>query len=67
MTPQVDFHPAAMDEVVAARRWYFEVEPALADAFDTEMDRAIENVLRPRIAGQNTFTELAKFLLHRFP
>ncbi len=52
MPPQVEFHPLAADEAVAAKEWYFEIRPLLAEEFDTELERLLSVLLRPLDAGQ---------------
>ncbi len=67
MPPQVDFHPLAADEAVAARQWYFEINESLAEASEVELDRAIERVVAsPRRWAQHLHGT-QPFLLHRFP
>ena len=39
---QVELHPAAIEEALAATEWYRERSEEAADAFGAEVDRAIE-------------------------
>jgi plasmid stabilization system protein ParE len=63
----VGFHPEALAEVVAAAHWYRERSPAAGAAFQAEIDRAIDRIVRaperypPYVAGTR------RFLLRRFP
>lgn len=67
MHPQVDFHPLAVDEAVAARAWYFEIRPTLAEEFHRELERSIERIAAApgRWAGYLHGTRV--YLLPRFP
>lgn len=42
----VEFHPAAVDEVIEAEAWYGERNPLAADAFRAELSRAVDSVRR---------------------
>ncbi len=67
MPPQVDFHPLAADEAVAAKEWYFEIRPSLAEEFEAELDRAIERVAAAPGRWARHLHGTRAFLLHRFP
>jgi toxin ParE1/3/4 len=67
MPPQVDFHPLAADEAVAARLWYFEINESLAEAFNVELDRAVERVATSPHRWAQHLHGTQAFLLHRFP
>ncbi len=41
----IEFHPSAVDEAAAARRWYSDIDPALGAAFVEELDQAIARVV----------------------
>ncbi len=66
MPPQVDFHPLAADEAVAARQWYFEISPSLAEAFEAELDRAVERVAAAPGRWARHLHGTRGCLLHRF-
>jgi plasmid stabilization system protein ParE len=68
MTPwNLDFHPRAIDEARAARRWYARRSTALANQFVAELDDAIRQIAAapaqwpPHVHGTRVFR------LHRFP
>lgn len=66
MTP-VDFHPAAMDEAVAARQGYNEIDPSLAEAFDQELELGVNSIaLAPQRWTKHLYGT-RMYLLHRFP
>ncbi len=45
MTPvPLEFHPRAIEEARAARRWYARRSPAAAGRFLAELDRAMEQI-----------------------
>ena len=67
MPPQIDFHPLAADEAVAARAWYFEINASLAEAFEVELDRAIERIVLAPGRWARHLHGTRAFLLHRFP
>jgi plasmid stabilization system protein ParE len=63
----IEFHPAAADEAVEARRWYAAIGEHLSTAFQHEFDQAVKRITEtperwtPHIAG----TQVC--LLRRFP
>ena len=67
MPLQVEFHPLAADEAVAARDWYFEISASLAEAFEAELDRALERVAAALGRWARHLHGTRGFLLHRFP
>ena len=52
-------HPKAVEEAAAAAEWYRERSSAVADAFLSELDRAMTQVAEAPIGGLNTFMVLA--------
>ncbi|MBS0365920.1 MAG: type II toxin-antitoxin system RelE/ParE family toxin [Proteobacteria bacterium] len=63
----VRFHPLAADEAEAARRWYYERNASLSNAFRHELDAAVQNIADgperwPTYPGKSR-----RYLLHRFP
>lgn len=44
--PDLEYHPAARDEVVRAFEWYRQVDEQVAQKFKIELDRAERLVLR---------------------
>ncbi len=63
----VQFHPGAIDEARAAAQWYRERNASAADAFLSELDRAVEKISEtpdtwPLYAGGTR-----RLLLRRFP
>ena len=67
MPPQVDVHPLAADKAVAARQWYLEINASLAEAFEVELDRAIERIVAAPGRWARHLHGTRGFLLHRFP
>ena len=64
---RIEFHPAAVDEARAARAWYAERNPRIADVFLAELDAAMDAIA----AGPERFPDYAggtrRYLLRRFP
>ena len=44
MTYEVDFHPAASEEVEATKRWYLERSAAVAQRFDDELTSVVGQI-----------------------
>jgi plasmid stabilization system protein ParE len=65
--PSVRLHPDAIAEAKAAYEWYAERNPAAANAFISELGRAIRQIQdRPERWTMN-LRGTRKFLLRRFP
>ncbi len=64
---ELDYHPTAAGEVVAAFEQYFQIDPAVAAKFETELQHAEAQVLRsPETWAAYLYGTLA-FRLHTFP
>ena len=44
-SPRLDFHPRAVEEARAARRWYARRSAAVANLFVTELDEAMRQIV----------------------
>ena len=65
--PDVSFHPAALDELGAAYRWYRAREPAVAERFLAEVERAIERICAAPQVGSMYRKSTRRFVCRRFP
>ena len=65
--PRLEFHPEAIEEARAARRWYEARSPAAADQFVAELDAAIQRILDAPDLHAVYFHGTRRCLLHRFP
>jgi len=63
----VELHPEAIDEATAARRWYAERSPAAAQAFQTELDRAVLAIGEAPSRWVYHVANTRRFVLQRFP
>ena len=61
------FHPAAIAEARAARRWYADRDPAAAAAFMAELDRATNAIVDLPKAWPPYEAGTRRFLFKRFP
>jgi toxin ParE1/3/4 len=67
MTVPVGFHPEAIEESVAAERWYRERSSAAAEAFVAEIDRAVELIGEAPERWARHVRGTRRFVLRRFP
>jgi toxin ParE1/3/4 len=65
--PSVDFHPDAVAEARAAFLWYFERNPAAANAFIAEIDHAVSAIRHSPQQWPRHLHGTRKYLLRRFP
>ncbi len=65
--PPVDIHPEAVAEAQAAYRWYHERNQIAAEAFLTELDRAVELISQGPMRWPIHLHGTRRFLLRRFP
>ena len=63
----LEFHPDAIAEARAAREWYAKHNPAAADAFMAELDRAVELILSAPQRWPLYLHGTRRYLLRRFP
>jgi toxin ParE1/3/4 len=69
MTPQiaVEFHPEAIEEARAARRWYAERSRLAAEAFQAELDRAVLWIGDAPSRWPHHSSSTRRFVMHRYP
>jgi len=63
----VNFHPAALEELRQARRWYEERSPVSALALAQEIDRAVLQISEAPARYPPAEYGTRRFLLVRFP
>lgn len=61
------FHPEAVREAQAARRWYADRDPAAAEAFMADLDHAVQAITRLPDAWPQFEAGTRRRLLRRFP
>jgi plasmid stabilization system protein ParE len=61
------FHPEAVEEATAAAQWYRERDPAIADAFVAELDRAMDRIIESPVTWPKYLADTRRYLLRRFP
>lgn len=61
------FHPDADSEFVAAFEWYWDRNPAAADAFDASVMNAINCIQRNPVAWPDYVHGTKKYVVRRFP
>jgi plasmid stabilization system protein ParE len=66
-SPLVQFHPDAAKETDAAVVWYRERSASAADAFLSELDRAVERISETPETWPKYVGETRRFLLRHFP
>jgi plasmid stabilization system protein ParE len=59
--------PAALEEALAATRWYLERDERVADAYDAELSRAFDQIERAPETWPSHHYGTHRFLLRRFP
>jgi len=64
---QVQFHPEAVAEAREAARWYRERSDSAADAFLSELDRAVERIAEAPELSTRYVAGTRRFLLRHFP
>ena len=67
MTPGVTWRPQAVDELVAAVRWYDEQRPGLGDAFADACRAAVDLVASRPLLFATIHGPIRRVLLRRFP
>lgn len=63
----VEFHPSAIAEAHAAKAWYFERSSDAADAFLSEVDRAVALIAADPDRWPEHLFGTRRLLLRRFP
>ena len=63
----IEFHPEAVAEAAAARRWYGERSPKAAVAFLSEFDLACERIAEAPNRYPAYVAGTRRYLMHRFP
>ena len=66
-TVPLEFHPAAIEEAVAARRWHLVRSQQAAAAFVAEVDLAVEMIAGASERWPEHIYGTRRFLLRRFP
>lgn len=64
---RIRFHREAVAEARAARRWYAEREPDVAQAFVAELDAALERIAKMPRAWPAFEAGTHRYLFRRFP
>lgn len=64
---ELTFHPEAVEEAAAARRWYEERSPLAARAFVAELDRGFASIVESPHAWPEHRSGMRRLLLRRFP
>ena len=64
---QIDVHPEAVAEALAAAQWYRERSAFAADAFLAELDRAVERIAENPEMQSHYVRGTRRCLLQRFP
>ena len=64
---EVAFHPAAVEEALAAATWYAERSDSAAVGFLNELDRAVEHIAEAPERWPIYVEGTRRFLLGRFP
>jgi plasmid stabilization system protein ParE len=64
---RVIFHPAALSEAEAARRWYNERNPAAARGFLSELDHAVAQVSEAPSQWPRFKAGTRRYIFPRFP
>jgi plasmid stabilization system protein ParE len=67
MPATVEFHPEALNELLAAQEWYAERAEGLGDAFAAELERAVDLISEQPLAWPLFEGEIRKFVVRRFP
>jgi len=61
------FHPEALQEYTEAIQYYFEISPSLANAFISQVENGINQILLYPQAWQPLKTDVRRCLVKRFP
>ncbi len=64
---EIQYHPAAAEEVVRANNWYENIDPNVAQKFKRELDRAERLVSRSPAAWASYFHGTSGFRFRGFP
>jgi plasmid stabilization system protein ParE len=67
MDRSVEFHEEAVEEARAAYMWYSEKSKVAAEAFLSELDRAVEEISEAPKRCPSYFHGTRRYLLRRFP
>jgi plasmid stabilization system protein ParE len=67
MTIQAEFHPAAVEEAIAAREWYDARSPTAAEAFTAELERAVNQIVEYPDRWSKYLHGTRRYLFRRFP
>ncbi len=65
--PELEYHPGAKDEVVAAHQWYDQIDKQVAKKFKIELARAEALVMRAPTAWGPYFHGTRGYRLRGFP
>ena len=65
--PTLEFHPQAIAEARAARKWYATRSENAADAFVAELDRAVARIIESPSRWPAHVHGTRRYLLRRFP
>ena len=65
--PALEFHPEAVEEARAARRWYEQRSPTAAEAFVAELDASLDGILDDPDRFAFYLHGTRRCLLRRFP
>ena len=63
----VEFHPEAIEEAAAARRWYAERNPTAAFALQSELDHAVQPISEAPSRWVRPVSGTRRFVLQRYP
>jgi plasmid stabilization system protein ParE len=63
----IEFHPDALAETLAARDWYLERSPAAAKAFVKEIENGLEQIAEAPLLRTLYLSETRQLLLRHFP
>jgi toxin ParE1/3/4 len=61
------FHPEALAEYEEAIRYFYEIDPKLAEGFIEEIEFAINAICRNPITWRIVESDVRRYLVHRFP
>ena len=67
MTPTLEFHALARQELNEARAWYEQRNPAAAERFSEEVEHALDRIKESPRSWPPNRDETRRCLMHRFP